>query len=98
MPNSLKKPTQSWYDERKRYVPVKSHLPAKKGMVYVEGPNGNTKLIHFGDASMQDYTQHKDKQRRTNYLRRSGGITDKYGNLTANNKNSKNYWSRKILW
>ena len=25
-------------------------------------------------------------------------IRDKSGNLTKNNKNSPNYWSRKILW
>ena len=31
-------------------------------------------------------------------LARSGGIRDKSGRLTKNNKNSANYWSRKILW
>ena len=66
-------------------------------MVYVK-KDGSKKLIHFGDASMQDFTQHKDKQRKKNYLNRSAGIKDKSGNLTANNKNSANYWSRKINW
>lgn len=66
-------------------------------MVYVK-KDGSKKLIHFGDASMQDFTQHKDKQRKKNYLTRSAGIKDKSGNLTANNKNSANYWSRKINW
>ena len=47
---------------------------------------------------MQDFTQHKDKARRENYLKRSGGIKDKSGRLTADNKNSANYWSRTILW
>ena len=66
-------------------------------MVYVK-KDGAKKLLHFGDASMQDFTQHKDKQRKKNYLNRSAGIKDKSGNLTANNKNSANYWSRKINW
>jgi len=66
-------------------------------MVYVK-KDGAKKLLHFGDSSMQDFTQHKDKQRKKNYLNRSAGIKDKSGNLTANNKNSANYWSRKINW
>ena len=98
MPNGLKKPTKLWYDKKPKYKPVKSHLDTKKGMVYVEGPTGNPKLIHFGDASMKDYTQHKDKKRRASYLSRSAYIRDGDGNLTAENKNSANYWSRKILW
>ena len=67
-------------------------------MVYVKGESGNKRLIHFGDSSMQDFTQHKDKDRRKNYLARSGGIKDKAGNLTKNNKNKANYYSRKYLW
>ena len=56
------------------------------------------KRIGFGLKGMQDYRQHKDKKRRASYLARSGGIKDKNGNLTKNNKNSANYWSRKVLW
>lgn len=79
------------------YKPVKSTKQGKKGMVYVM-KNGAKRLIHFGDSSMKDFTQHKDPQRRKNYLARSGGIRDKSGNLTKNNKNSANYWSRKVNW
>lgn len=66
-------------------------------MVYVM-KNGSKRLIHFGDKSMKDFTQHKDPKRRKNYLTRSAGIRDKQGNLTKNNRNSANYWSRKINW
>ena len=66
-------------------------------MVYVSS-NGAKKLIHFGDSSMQSFDQHKDPARRKNYLARSAGIKDKQGNLTAKNKNSSNYWARKMLW
>jgi hypothetical protein len=80
------------------YKPYKSTKTGKKGMVFVKSSDGRKKLIHFGDANMKDFRQHGDKERRKNYLERSGGIRDKSGNLTANNRNSANYWSRKILW
>ena len=80
------------------YKPVKSDKQGKKGMVYVKSDGGGKKLIHYGDSSMSDFTKHKDKARRKNYLERSGGIRDKSGRLTANNKNSANYWARKTLW
>ena len=57
------------------YKPVKSTKKGKKGMVYVKGANGGKRLIHFGDSSMKDFTQHKDKARQKSYLARSAGIT-----------------------
>ena len=82
------------------YKPVKSTKQGKKGMVYVM-KNGSKRLIHFGDSNMKDFTQHKDPQRRKNYLARSGGITKMVNGKkvkTKNDKNSANYWSRKINW
>jgi hypothetical protein len=93
----LKKPTGKWSETKPLYKPVKSSRESKKGMVYVM-KNGSKRLIHFGDASMSDFTIHKDKDRRANYLKRSGGIRDKNGKLTANDKNSANYYSRNYLW
>ena len=83
--------------ENTLYKPIKASNTKKKGMVYVM-KNGKKKLIHFGDSTMKDFTQHKDPQRRKNYLARSGGIKNKEGKLTKNDKNSANYWSRKINW
>mgnify|MGYP003665330095 CR=1 FL=1 len=80
------------------YKPYKSTKTGKKGMVYTKGDGGSKRLIHFGDANMKDFRQHKDPARRKSYLARSGGIRDKSGNLTAKNKNSANYWSRRALW
>ena len=79
------------------YTPIKSTKKGKKMMVYVM-KDGKKRLIHFGDSNMQDFTQHKDEARRKSYLARSGGIRNKQGKLTKNDKNSANYWSRKILW
>ena len=45
------------------YKQTKSTRKGKKGMVYVM-KDGKKRLIHFGDSSMKDYTQHKDKNRR----------------------------------
>lgn len=80
------------------YRPVKSDRPGKKMMVYVRNEQGGRMLKHFGDANMQDYTQHKDEKRRKSYLARAKGIRDKNGNLTWKDKNSANYWAVRVLW
>ena len=79
------------------YKPMKSSRAGKKGMVYVM-KGGSKRLIHFGDSSMSDMTKHKDPKRQKSYLARSGGIRNKEGKLTKNDKNSANYWSRKVNW
>ena len=88
---------KTFREKKPLYKPRTSTKSGKKGMVYVM-KGGKKRLIHFGDSKMQDFRQHKDPQRRKNYLNRSAGIRDKQGRLTKNNKNSANYWSRKILW
>ena len=80
---NLKIPNENWKKNKPLYIPVKSSNSKKKGMVYVI-KNDKKRLIYFGDSSMEDFTQHKDKERRKN--------------LTKNNKNSANYYSRKYLW
>jgi hypothetical protein len=83
--------------EKPLYKPMKSTKSGKKMMVYVM-KDGKKTLIHFGDSNMKDFTQHKDEARRKSYLARSGGIRNKEGKLTKNDKNSANYWSRRVLW
>ena len=79
------------------YKPFPSKAKNKKFSVYVM-KDGKKKLIHFGDSNMKDFTQHKDEARRKSYLARSGGIRNKDGKLTANDKNSANYYSVRVLW
>jgi len=79
------------------YKPFPSKAKGKKQSVYVMR-DGKKKLIHFGDSKMKDFTQHRDKERRKSYLARSKGIRDKKGNLTYKDKNTANFWSRRILW
>jgi len=88
----LTKAPANFKTEKPLYKPYKSSKAGKKGMVYTKKG-----LIHFGDSSMKDFTQHKDPKRRKNYCARSGGITKKDGSK-ALGKDSANYWSRKILW
>ena len=77
------------------YKPFKSKAKNKMFSVYVRGPTGRPKLIHFGDKR---YKQNTGAEARRNYLVRSAGIRDKDGHLTKDDKNTSNYWSRVYLW
>lgn len=84
-------------DSKPLYKPMKSTRKGKKGMVYVM-KGGKKRLIHFGDSSMGDGKSGASKARQKSYMARSGGIRNKEGKLTKNDKNSANYWSRKVNW
>ena len=58
----------------------------------------NGKKINFGHSAYEDFTTHKDPERRKRYLARAKKITDKNGRLTWNNKNTANYWAISLLW
>ena len=90
-------PPKKKTDSKPLYKPMKSTRAGKKGMVYVM-KNGAKRLIHFGDSSMGDASMGASKARQKSYLARSAGIRNKAGKLTANDKNSANYWSRKVNW
>jgi len=57
----------------------------KKYMIYHNG------WVHFGAMGYEDYTKHRNKTRRKNYLTRSAGIH-------GDTKYSANQLSRNILW
>jgi hypothetical protein len=71
--------------------PMKSWRAGKKKVVKACA-NGQERIVHFGDSSMKDFTQHRSKERRKSYCARSGGIKGGEGKLSAN------YWARKVLW
>ena len=93
----MPKATKEWKENKPLYKPVHSTNPKKKGMVYVK-KDGAKRLIHFGDASMTDKKKGASAAQVKSYRARSGGIRDKEGKLTKNDKNSANYWSRRINW
>jgi len=56
--------------------------------------NPDNKYVHFGDSRYEDFTQHKNKDRQQNYLKRSSNIKGNW----KNNKYSPNNLSMNILW
>ena len=84
------------YQKAKQYlgndVIIKiSDKPAKKYMIL----NPYTgKLVYFGQMGYEDFTKHKDQNRRRNYLRRTENMRGDW----RNNKYSPNNLSRNILW
>ena len=56
--------------------------------------NPDNKYVHFGDKRYEDFTQHKNKDRKQNYLKRSSNIKGNW----KNNKYSPNNLSMNILW
>jgi hypothetical protein len=50
--------------------------------------------IQFGDVRYEDYTQHRDKTRRANYLARHAPRE----NWTVYGAHSAGFWARWLLW
>ena len=75
-----------------KYLHTKLYRSNKKDKKYMINKNG--KWIHFGQMGYEDYTKHKDRKRRSNYLKRSSGIKGKW----SKNRWSPNNLSRKLLW
>jgi hypothetical protein len=68
-----------------------SSNPVKKYEIY--DPNNN-KWIHFGQIGYEDFTKHRDKKRRRNYLTRTGNMRGNW----RDNSYSANNLSRCVLW
>ena len=51
------------------------------------------KTVHFGDSRYQDFTQHKDEQRKKNYLSRHGKEDHSVSNAL-----SPAFLARHVLW
>ncbi len=58
----------------------------------------NGKRINFGDSRYEDYTIHKDKTRKDNYLKRHKAIRLKNGNFAYLDRTRPAYWSYNLLW
>lgn len=84
-----------WWEPNK---PTKSSNTDKKMMVLATktiAGKRKGKIVHFGATG---YGHNYSKPAKRNYLKRSGGIRNKQGKLTKNDKWSANYWARRILW
>ena len=89
-----------------KYDYKKSTISGKKVMVEVT-KDGKKRTIHFGDSKMGHFKDktgiwksldHKDANRRKNFLTRSAGIKKKDGTLTKDDPFSPNYHARRVLW
>lgn len=78
----------------KYFKGLKVYRSNKKNKKYMILDPKKKKWIHFGQIPYEDFTKHKDKKRRKNYLNRSGSIK---GNWKSN-KYSANNLARKLLW
>jgi hypothetical protein len=67
----------------------KSSNPNKKWTVIVDN-----KTIHFGASSYDDYTTHKDVQRKKLYMARH----KRSENWTKSGIKTPGFWSRWLLW
>ena len=70
----------------------KSPKPEKKYRAVFESDSGRIKNTDFGDSSMEDYTQHHDKQRRENSRSRH------QKDLQTRDPTRAGYLSYYILW
>ena len=70
----------------------------KKYSVYVKGPSGNPKLIHFGQLPYPHFKDKIGKHSRldTNDPDRKRRYYARHGR--TNDKNTAGYWAAKILW
>lgn len=70
---------------------VKSKIPDKKYTIIVL-KNGIHRTLHIGSKPYQDYTQHKNPERRKAYIQRHSKRED------WNNPLTNGFWSRWLLW
>jgi len=87
-PKMVLKQLEKYYgDEVDLYLSTSKN---KKYMVF----NEDGKKVHFGSILYQDYTKHKDKKRRLNYLKRASNIKGNW----RQNPFSPNMLSIILLW
>lgn len=85
------------FSQRRRRSPSVKHnvflsrspSGVKKFYVKIEGEK---KQVNFGQKGYQDFTMHKDEQRKKNYINRH------MANEDWNNWNTAGFWSRWLLW
>jgi hypothetical protein len=71
---------------------VPSHIAAKKFDAIFETSEGKTKTVPFGSSPYQDFTQHKNLERRDRYRTRHAK------DLKTNDPTKPGYLSYYILW
>ncbi len=92
MPSRKRSRSRSSSRKKQLYKLYKSTNPSKKFDIWIENPKtGNIKKVSFGATGYEDYTIHKDKERRSRYLLRHQ--KDK-----VNDPTYSGFWSTRLLW
>ena len=73
---------------------IKVYLSNRKDKKYAIYDPNIKKLVHFGNVNYEDYTKHKNDERRLNYLNRASHIKGTW----KENPYSPNSMSINLLW
>ncbi len=73
----------------KKYYPYKSDKPEKKYYIITK----DDKKVHFGAAGYDDFTTHKDEERRQHYITRH-----KNEDWTKSGIDTPGFWAYHYLW
>jgi hypothetical protein len=77
-----------------RVLLKKSTSRGKKWMVTINPGMPNKSTVHFGASGYEDYTSHKDPERKARYLARHKARE----NWTMRGLSTAGFWSRWLLW
>ena len=72
----------------------KSERNDKKYKIVLIYDNGKTKTIHIGSKGMEDYTTHKDPERKERYISRHKARED----WTKSGMETAGFWAKHLLW
>lgn len=96
-------PIWKWSDPHQAQRQAYAYLGHKRGVIYRSNRKDkkyqifddiNGRMVSFGQMGYEDYTKHKSKDRRKNYLTRSAKISGDW----KSNPFSANNLSREVLW
>jgi hypothetical protein len=73
--------------------PFKSNRQFKKRQVCVKNEKGNIVSVHYGDNRYEDFTQHKNPERRRNFRKRH-----RCDPVSKLKKTKPRYWACQDLW
>ena len=75
----------------KIYYPYKSDKPDKKYYIITN----TNKKVYFGAAGYEDFTTHRDEERKQRYIARHNNKNEDW---TKNGINTAGFWSYHYLW
>lgn len=78
--------------------PIKNTGKGKHKMLVLAKKGDRVRIVKFGHKDYEDYTTHKDKERRKNYHQRHKAIMLADGTPAWKDKFQAAHWALKVLW